>query len=329
MGQLENGRWIITPVAGGRGGQFERRPSTFRNWITPDGQPGPSGDGGFPAESGRYRLYVSLACPWAHRTLIMRELKDLADHIAVDVVHPDMLEDGWTFASDFPGATGDRLYGSGFLRDIYLRADPNATTKVTVPVLWDTQRQTIVSNESAEIIRMFDSAFDDLTGNHARYAPEDLVDDIDALNARIYPGLNNGVYRSGFARTQEAYDEAVLQVFETLDWLDQLLRERRYLTGDRVTEADIRLLPTLIRFDLVYHTHFKCNRKWLRDYRSLWAYTRDLCQLPGVAGTIDQRHIVRHYHYSHETINPFRIIPINPVVDFSAPHDRARLSGRG
>jgi putative glutathione S-transferase len=326
MGQLENGTWVTAAVGGGKNGRFERRDSVFRNWVTPDGRPGPSGEGGFPAESGRYHLYVSLACPWAHRTLIYRALKGLTDHVTVDVVHPDMLDDGWTFADDFPGATGDRLHGVPFLRDIYTRADPAASGKVTVPVLWDKQRQTIVSNESSEIIRMFDTAFGAITGIAPAFRPDDLADEIDALNGRIYPGLNNGVYRAGFARSQDAYDEAAGQVFETLDWLNDRLKDRRYLTGDQPTEADFRLLPTLIRFDPVYHTHFKCNRKWLREYPALWAYTRDLCQTPGIAATIDLRHIVRHYHYSHDTINPFRIVPINPVVDFAAPHDRARLS---
>ncbi|MDZ4136772.1 MAG: glutathione S-transferase family protein [Paracoccaceae bacterium] len=323
MGLLVDGvwhtDWYDTKASGGK---FVRSTAKFRNWITPDGSAGPSGTGGFKAESGRYHLYVAYACPWAHRTLIFRAIKGLRDHIDVSVVHPDMLEDGWTFATDFAGATGDTLFGLPFLRDIYTRAAPDFSGRVTVPILWDKERQTIVSNESSEIIRMFNSAFDGLTGDTADFWPQDLRDDIEALNTRIYDTVNNGVYKSGFATSQSAYDEAVHALFDSLDWLEDRLSTRRYLTGDRVTEADWRLLPTLLRFDPVYHLHFKCNRRRLIDYPNLWAYTRELYQWPGVRDTVNHIHNVRHYHYSHESINPHRIIPINPVIDFDAPHGR-------
>lgn len=303
-------------------GSFERASSSFRNWITPDGRPGPTGDGGFPAGSGRYHLYVSYACPWAHRTLIFRKLKQLDRHITVSVVHPDMLGDGWTFQTDAHGATGDALFDLPFLRDVYTRADPHYTGRVTVPVLWDKQLNTIVSNESAEIIRMLNSAFDGLTGNTDDYYPDALRPTIEEVNSRVYATLNNGVYRAGFATNQEAYDEAVVALFETMDWLENRLSASRYLVGDNLTEADWRLFPTLVRFDLVYHLHFKCNRRRVIDYPNLWAYTRELFQMPGIAETVNMNHIVRHYHYSHESINPHRIIPINPALDFMAPHGR-------
>lgn len=326
MGKLVNGEWA--PVwydTAESGGEFVRDTSKFRNWITPDGSAGPSGEGGFAAESGRYHLYVSYACPWAHRTLIFRALKGLTAHIDVSVVHPDMLGDGWEFREDFPGATGDRLFGSRYMRDIYTRAKPDVSGRVTVPVIWDKARATIVSNESSEIIRMFNSAFDGITGNTADYWPEALRQEIEALNTRIYDTVNNGVYRAGFATTQSAYDTAVDALFDTLDWLEDRLSTRRYLTGARITEADLRLLPTLLRFDSVYHLHFKCNRRRIIDYPNLWAYTRELYQLPGVADTFNLDHVVRHYHYSHETINPHRIIPTNPRLDFKAPHGRAEV----
>ena len=323
MGQLVDGVWHdVWYDTKSTGGAFKRTTAKFRNWITPDGSAGPSGEGGFPAESGRYHLYVSFACPWAHRTLIFRALKGLEDHITVSVVHPDMLSDGWTFASDFPGATGDTLYGLPYARDIYTKAEPGVSGRVSVPILWDKQRETIVSNESSEIVRMFNSAFDVITGNTDDYWPEHMRDDIEEVNARIYDTFNNGVYKSGFASTQEAYEAAVVPLFDTLDWLEERLSTRRYLMRDQLTEADWRLFPTLVRFDSVYHLHFKCNRKRIIDYPNLWAYTRELYQVPGVAGTVDFDHIVRHYHYSHESINPHRIIPINPVLDFDAPHGR-------
>ncbi len=323
MGLLVDGvwqdKWYDTASSGGR---FQRTTTAWRNWVTPDGAPGPTGTGGFAAESGRYHLYVCLACPWAHRTLIFRALKGLTPHIDVSAVHPDMLTEGWEFRTDFPGATGDRLFGLPYLRDIYLKADPHASGRVTVPVLWDKKTGTIVSNESAEIIRMFNSAFNGLTGNTDDYWPEDLRPQIEAMNARIYDTVNNGVYKAGFATTQEAYDEGVIPLFESLNWLENLLGQNRYLTGDRLTEADWRLFTTMVRFDPVYHTHFKCNRKWLREFPNLWGWTRELYQIPGVAETVDFNHIVRHYHYSHDTINPYRIIPINPIINWMEPHGR-------
>ena len=324
MGKLIDGKWTTDWYDTSKhGGKFERPETSFRNWITSDGSAGPSGKGGFAAQSGRYHLYVSLACPWAHRALIFRMLKGLEDHITVSVVHPDMLDDGWTFESDENGATGDTLFGLPLLRDIYTKADPLYTGGVTVPVLWDKQQGTIVSNESAEIIRMFNSAFDVLTGNEDDFWPHDLRTEIEALNHRIYKSVNNGVYRAGFATTQAAYDEAVQGLFATLDWLEDRLSANRYLTGDRLTEADWRLFTTLVRFDAVYNLHFKCNRRRLIDYPNLWAYARELYQFPGVDRTVGFRHIVRHYHYSHETINPNRIIPINPLIDWNDPHRRS------
>jgi len=324
MGKLVDGKWDSAWYdTGSTGGRFQRDTARFRNWVTRDGSAGPTGEGGFPAVSGRYHLYVSYACPWAHRTLILRSLKDLAPHIGVSVVHPDMLADGWTFSTDFPGATGDTLHGAPFLRDVYLRARPDVSGRVTVPILWDKECETIVSNESSEILRMFNSAFDDLTGNRDDYCPKALHDGIEAMNGRIYPSLNNGVYRAGFATTQAAYDEAVHEVFDCLDWLEGHLARTRYLLGDALTESDWRLFTTLIRFDPVYHLHFKCNRRRLIDYPNLWAYTRALYQWPGVRETVKMDHIVRHYHYSHDTINPYRILPINPILDYDAPHGRA------
>jgi putative glutathione S-transferase len=326
MGRLVDGRWSTEWYDTSKsGGEFVRDTARFRNWVTLDGAPGPTGAGGFRAESGRYHLYVSYACPWAHRTLILRALKGLAPHIEVSVVHPDMLEDGWTFATDFPGATGDRLHGARFLREVYTRAVPDVSGRATVPILWDTATGTIVSNESSEIVRMFNSAFDALTGNRDDYWPEELRAAIEPVNQRIYDGLNNGVYRAGFATTQAAYDAAVAQVFDTLDWLEERLTANRYLLGARVTEADWRLLPTLLRFDPVYHGHFKCNRRRLVDYPALWAYARELYQWPGVAETFHADHAVRHYHYSHETLNPHRIVPVGPDIDLWAPHGREVL----
>jgi putative glutathione S-transferase len=326
MGQLVNGEWSSEWYDTSKtGGAFKRDTSRFRNWVTADGSAGPSGEGGFKAEAGRYHLYVSYACPWAHRTLIFRALKGLEGLIDVSAVHPDMLDDGWTFDTDFEGATGDKLHDSKFMREVYTRADPKISGRVTVPVLWDKAQGKIVSNESAEIIRMFNSAFDGLTGNADDYYPEALREQIEEVNARIYDEVNNGVYKSGFATTQEAYEKAVHPLFEALDWLEERLTTRRYLMGDTLTEADWRLFTTLVRFDSVYHLHFKCNRRRIVDYPALWAYTRDLYQHPGVAQTVRMDHIVRHYHYSHDTINPNRIIPINPVLDFEAPHDRASL----
>ena len=326
MGYLDEGvwkdQWYDTKSTGGK---FVRTTAKFRNWITADGSAGPSGEGGFEAESGRYHLYVSYACPWAHRTLIFRALKGLNDHITVSVVHPDMLSEGWTFEDDFDGATGDTLFGKPFLRDIYTTADPKISGRVTVPILWDKKRNTIVSNESSEIIRMLNTAFDGITGNDLDFWPVELRDDIETLNTRIYDTVNNGVYKSGFATSQEAYDEAVGPLFDSLDWLEGILSENRYLTGDRLTEADWRLWTTLARFDDVYHGHFKCNRRRLIDYPNLWAYTRELYQIPGVAETLRTDHIVRHYHYSHDTINPYRILPTGPKLDWDEPHGRGDM----
>lgn len=323
MGQLIDGTWRTESLSNlSESGSFKRKPSSYRNWITADGSPGPTGEGGFEAASGRYHLYVSYACPWAHRTLIFRALKGLEDHISVSVVHPDMLEEGWSFATDFPGATGDTLLGKAHLHEVYTEADPTATTRVTVPVLWDKERGTIVSNESAEIIRMFNSAFDAITGNGEDYYPAPLRPRIDAINERVYDTVNNGVYKSGFAANQGAYDEAVTALFDSLEWLEGLLDESRYLTGATPTEADWRLFTTLVRFDTVYHTHFKCNRARIVDYPNLWGYLRELYQQPGVAGTVHLDHIARHYYYSHDHINPTRIIPTGPRLDFTAPHGR-------
>ncbi|WP_226625946.1 glutathione S-transferase family protein [Alloyangia pacifica] len=326
MGQLVDGEWQDTWYDTDKtGGKFVRSTAKFRNWITADGSAGPSGEGGFKAEPDRYHLYVSYACPWAHRALIFRALKGLEDLIPVSVVHPEMLSEGWEFRTDFDGATGDRLHDLPFLRDIYLKTDPTISGRVTVPVLWDRQRETIVSNESAEIIRMFNAAFDGLTGNTDDYWPEALREAIEPVNARIYDTVNNGVYKAGFATSQQAYEEAVRPLFDTLDWLEQRLTGQRYLMGERITEADWRLFTTLIRFDTVYHGHFKCNRRRIVDYPALWAYVRELYQWPGVAGTVRLDHISQHYHYSHDTINPHRIVPIGPELDLEAPHGREAL----
>ena len=323
MGLLVDGTWHDTWYdTKSTGGAFKRSAAQFRNWLTADGSAGPSGKAGFKAEPDRYHLYVSHACPWAHRTLIFRELKGLRDLIPVSVVHPDMLDKGWTFEMDNHGATGDDLYDLDFAHQIYSKADPAYSGRVTVPILWDKQQETIVSNESSEIIRMFNAAFDGITGNTDDYWPEEMRAQIEEVNARIYSDVNNGVYKSGFATSQEAYDAAVGPLFDTLAWLEDRLSRSRYLMGDRVTEADWRLFTTLIRFDPVYHLHFKCNRRRLVDYPNLWAYTRELYQWPGVAQTVNMSHIVRHYHYSHDSINPHRIIPVNPVLDYMEPHGR-------
>lgn len=323
MGLLVDGKWVDQWYdTKSTGGHFKRTEAQFRNWITADGSAGPSGTGGYKAEAGRYHLYVSLACPWAHRTLIFRKLKGLQDLISVDVVHPYMLGQGWTFETDDGPAQGDSLFGYDFAHQVYTRAVPDVTTRVTVPILWDKKTGTIVSNESSEIIRMFNSAFDGITGNTDDYWPEDLRAAMEPVNDRIYHSFNNGVYKSGFATTQAAYDEAVTALFDTMDWLEDRLATHRFLMGDRVTEADWRLATTLFRFDPVYHLHFKCNRSRLIDMPNLWAYARELYQWPGVAETVDFDHIVSHYHYCHDSINPHRIVPINPVIDWSEPHGR-------
>jgi len=329
MGLLVDGqwqdKWYDTDSTGGR---FERQASRFRHWVTADGSPGPEGEGGFKAESGRYHLYVSYACPWAHRALVMRAWKGLESHIDVSVVHPLMLENGWELRTDFDAATGDRLYGLDKLYELYLKADANYTGRVTVPVLWDRERETIVNNESSEIIRMLGSAFDGIGARPGDYYPEDLRERIDAINDIVYNRVNNGVYKAGFATAQEAYDEAVAALFETLEDLERRLGESRYLVGNTLTEADLRLWTTLVRFDAVYTTHFKCDRKRIVDYPNLHGLLCDIYQMPGVADTVHMDHIRRHYFGSHPTINPYGIVSIGPVPDFDAPHDRERLGER-
>ena len=325
MGLLIDGvwhdKWYDTKKSGGR---FERQESAFRNWITVDGSAGPGGEAGFKAEPGRYHLYVSLACPWAHRTLIFRKLKKLEEIIPVSVVHWHMGAEGWTFEQG-PGTVPDSVNGAAKLYEVYLKADPHYSGRVTVPVLWDKQRQTIVSNESAEIIRMLNSAFDGLTGSTLDFYPAHLRTEIDTVNAAVYRHVNNGVYKCGFATAQAAYDEAFDALFTTLDDLEQRLTRQRYLLGDRITEADWRLFTTLVRFDPVYHGHFKCNLRRLADYPNLWNYTRELYQVPGVAGTVNLHHIKHHYYGSHASVNPSGIVPKGPAIDFERPHGREGL----
>jgi len=325
MGMLIDGvwrdQWYDTAKTKGR---FERQPSTFRNWVTPDGAPGPTGEGGFPAARGRYHLYVCLACPWAHRTLIFRALKRLEDAVSVSLVSYHMGREGWTF-DEATGSTGDAINGAKRLSDIYLKADPKFTGRVTVPVLWDKERSTIVNNESSDIIRMFNSAFDALTDVRTDYYPAALRGEIDRINDLVYPNINNGVYRAGFATTQEAYEEAYRALFAALDQVETRLSTQRYLVGKTLTEADWRLFTTLIRFDAVYVGHFKCNRQRIADFSNLSNYLRDLYQRPGVAGTVNMTHIKRHYYGSHPTVNPTGIVPLGPLLDFDAPHDRGRF----
>jgi len=324
MGLLVDGqwrdRWYDTSKSGGK---FVRSQAQFRNWVTADGAPGPSGDGGFEAEVGRYHLYVSYACPWAHRTLIFRRLKGLEEAISISVVHWYMAEDGWTFAPG-PDVVPDSVNNAEFLRDVYLAADDNYSGRVTVPVLWDKKRRTIVSNESSEIIRMFNSAFDGVGATPGDFYPEALREEIDAVNERIYSGINNGVYKAGFATAREAYEEAVTNVFATLDWVEERLGRQRYLLGNEITEADWRLFTTLVRFDPVYVGHFKCNVRRIADYPNLSGYTRDLYQQAGVSETVFMEHIKRHYYESHDTINPTRIVPVGPDIDFDEPHNRSQ-----
>ena len=328
MGLLIEGRWHDQWYDTAKDGRFQREQAQRRHWITADGSAGPSGDSGFVAEAGRYHLYVSLACPWAHRTLILRKLKGLDSLIDVSVVSWLMREHGWTFDPEY-GSSGDTLDTFNFLHQRYTAEDPHYTGRVTVPLLWDKQRQRIVSNESAEIIRMFNSAFDNLTGSRLDFYPEPLRAVIDALNARIYPRINNGVYRAGFATTQAAYEEAFDEIFSELDWLDQHLAEHRYLAGEYLTEADWRLFTTLVRFDPVYHGHFKCNLRRITDYPQLSNWLRELYQWPGVAETVDFTHIKGHYYASHATINPTGVIPKGPAQNLMAAHDRERLLGKG
>lgn len=327
MGLLVEGKWqdqwYDTEATGGR---FQRDLSRFRSWVTVDGSAGPSGSDGFKAEPNRYHLYVSLACPWAHRTLIFRKLKGLEDMISVSAVHPLMHENGWTF-QDGPGVIADPIFNADYMYQIYTAAQSDYTGRVTVPVLWDKKNNTIVSNESSEIIRMFNSAFDEVGANKdVNFLPEDLRGKIDELNDFIYPNINNSVYKSGFATTQEAYDEAVVDLFKALDTIEARLENNRYLTGDSITEADWRLFTTLIRFDPVYVGHFKCNIRRIVDYPNLWGYTRDLYQVPGVAETVNMDHIKSHYYGSHDTINPTLIVPRGPDIDFMSAHGREKLA---
>jgi len=302
-------------------GAFVRWESGFRHWVTPNGSSGPSGEGGFKAEPGRYHLYVSYACPWAHRTLIFRALKGLEDVITVSVVHPLMPAESWVFG-DYPGATPDHVHGVDKLHQLYEHSAPGFDGVVTVPVLYDKQRDCIVNNESAEIIRMLNSAFDACGRADLDFYPAELREEIDAANVLVYENVNNGVYRTGFATTQTAYEAAFDRLFETLDDLEARLARQRYLVGDRITEADWRLFTTLVRFDPVYHGHFKCNQRRLVDYPSLWAYTRELYQVPGIAQTVNMDHIKLHYYGSHKQINPNGIVPKGPALDFTAPHGR-------
>ena len=317
MGRLVDGRWS-TEVFDTRmsGGRFVRAQSGFRNWVTPDGSPGPTGAGGFAAEAGRYHLYVSLACPWAHRTLIFHKLKNLEKLIDISIADAKMPnETGWGFTGT-SGSTGDSLNGKDYLWQIYALADPAYSGRVTVPVLWDKKQRTIVSNESAEIIRMFNSAFNELTGNDDDYYPEPLRPSIDALNTRIYDTVNNGVYKSGLASTQQAYDEAVGALFDSLDWIEGILGQTPYLTGDTITEADWRLFTTLVRFDAVYSGLFKCNKRRIADYPNLSHYLKALYEVPGIKETVNLEHIRTHYYWSLTSVNPSQIIPVGPELPF-------------
>ena len=325
MGLLVDGKWqdkwYNTEENGGR---FKREDAGFRNWVTADGSAGPTGVGGFKAESDRYHLYVSLACPWAHRTLVYRKLKGLEDIIPISVVNPYMGEHGWTFAEG-EGVIADPLIHADYAYELYIKAKPNYTGRVTVPILWDKKTNTIVSNESSEIIRMFNSAFDEVGALAGDFSPASLLPEIDDINAFVYSTINNGVYKAGFSTTQEAYEEAVIELFAALDTLEARLADKRYLTGSTITEADWRLFTTLVRFDAVYVGHFKCNLRRIIDYPNLWGYLRDLYQVPGIAETVNMEHIKQHYYTSHANINPTRIIPIGPAIDFTTAHHRDQL----
>ena len=325
MGLLQDGNWVDHWYdTKSTDGHFKRADAKFRNWVTADGAPGPSGKGGFKAEAGRYHLYISHACPWAHRTMIFRALKGLEDMISVSVVNWYMGADGWTFRPG-DGVIADPIHNAEFLHQVYTAAAPDFSGRVTVPILWDRQTGTIVSNESSEIIRMFNTAFDGIGALKGDFYPPAQRARIDDINARVYSTLNNGVYKSGFATTQAAHEAAVTPLFETLDWLDDLLGRHRYLTGATVTEADWRLFTTLVRFDPVYVGHFKCNLRRIADYANLSPYLRDLYQVPGIAATVHMDHIKNHYYGSHDSINPTGIVPLGPVLDLMAPHDRARF----
>jgi len=319
-GALVNGEWKTERQWQNTDGRFVRSTTSFRDRVTADGC------SGFPAEAGRYHLYVAWACPWAHRTAMMRTLKGLEDVVGLSAAGSFMGEDGWAF-HDEPGVIPDSVNGAHYLREVYTKADPDYTGRVTTPILWDKETGTIVNNESREIVRMLDTEFGEFATSDANFFPEDLRDDIEAAIDAIYEPVNNGVYRSGFATKQEAYDEAVTEVFDALDHWEEILASRRYLCGDRITEADWCLFPTLVRFDPVYHGHFKCNLRRIVDYPNLWGYLKDLYQQPGVAGTVNMDHIKKHYYGSHESINPTRIVPKGPVLDFTEPHGREILSG--
>lgn len=318
MGILVEGQWRDDSYSRDEDGRFQRDESRFRERV---------GSDAFPAEAGRYHLYVSLACPWAHRVLIMRRLKGLEHAIDVSVVHPLMLDDGWTFRDDFPDATGDGLYGLPFLRDLYVRADPRVTCRVTVPVLWDRERETIVNNESRELVRMLDHRFEGVAERDIDLAPAEIRSEVDGMIDANYQPINNGVYRCGFATGQRAYDEAVVELFDALDRVDALLGERRYLCGDRLTEADVCLYTTLIRFDAVYVVHFKCSRKTIREYPNLSGYLRELYQMPAFRETTSFEHIRHHYYPSHPFINPTQIVAAMPELGLDEPHGRERLGG--
>jgi len=325
MGLLVNGKWVDRWYDTSKsGGKFIRSDTQFRNWVTPDGSAGPSGDAGFAAEPGRYHLYISWACPWAHRTLILRRLKGLENIIGVSAVNPYMGDHGWTFESA-PGVIADPVANARYLYEIYCRAVPEYSGRVTVPVLWDLKRETIVNNESSEIIRMLNSAFDAVGAAPGDYAPSALLGQIDAINARVYDAVNNGVYKAGFATDQNVYEGEVANLFAALDELEERLATQRYLVGDRVTEADWRLFTTLIRFDAVYYSHFKCNIRRIADYPNLGGYLRELYQWPGIAETVNFQHIKQHYYRSHPTINPNGIVPLGPVLDLDSPHGRGHL----
>ena len=325
MGLLVDGqwqdKWYDTEASSGR---FVREDAGFRNWVTADGSAGPTGVGGFKAEANRYHLYVSLACPWAHRTTIYRKLKGLEDMISLSVVHPFMGDKGWTFAEG-AGVIADPIVNASYLYEVYVAAKPDYTGRVTVPILWDKKTHTIVSNESSEIIRMLNSAFDEAGATDVNFLPKALLAEIDTINEFVYSAVNNGVYKAGFATTEAAYKEAVVTLFDALDTLEARLADQRYLLGDTITEADWRLFTTLVRFDAVYVGHFKCNIRRIVDYPNLWGYLRDLYQVPGIAETVSIEHIKAHYYTSHANINPTRIIPVGPVLDFNEPHDRARF----
>jgi putative glutathione S-transferase len=327
MGLLIDGVWVDDSQDKARfqNGRFVRPRTRYHNWVTPDGSPGPEGEGGFPAEAGRYHLYVSPACPWAHRTIIFRRLKELEGVISMSTVSWHMGDQGWDFDRS-KGSSGDELNGKSKLSEIYVLADPKYTGRVSVPVLWDKKRRTIVNNESSEIIRMFNSAFDAFTNNRTDYYPAELRAEIDRVNEIVYTMVNNGVYRTGFAVSQDAYEEAFRALFKTLDELERRLSRHRYLAGNRVTEADWRLFTTLIRFDAVYVGHFKCNLRRIADYPNLSNYLRDLYQVPGVAETVDIDQIKRHYYTSQRKVNPTGIVPLGPELDFTSPHNRVRLS---